>query len=67
VSFLDLLATKKPKKILKEARGRGNQGDHAPNHNGFHTEPEHVGHNALIEAKRQHKLAAKRARRNDRG
>ena len=58
----ELLATKKPKQLLKEARGRGNQGDHAPKHNGFHTLPQHVGHNALVEAKRQAKLAARSRR-----
>jgi hypothetical protein len=48
---------------LKEARGRGNQGDHvAPQHTPPQIPPAIKAHNDNIEAKRRAKLAVRRER-----
>lgn len=58
----DLLDAPKPAR-LKPARGRGNQGDWVTRADPCDVSKEHQQHNAAIEAKRQAKLAARKARR----
>lgn len=58
----DLLDTPKPPR-LKPSRGRGNQGDWVTPATRYAVSEEHQQHNAAIEAKRQAKLAARKARR----
>ena len=64
LSMQDLVADIKPKKVLKAAKGRGNQGDWATSQKTYDKNSnEIISHNEAIEYRRQQKQADKRARR----
>lgn len=74
MSMAELYQNKRPQPKLKAARGRGNQGDHAPKQGAGGELPDHADWNANVKAKRfkggstksakaQAKKAARRAAR----